>query len=136
DWAPAPVRLAHYSHSADVEAPLIDVGSGTSESDYAGKDVRGKIVLADGVLSMVQRLAVAKFGAAGIGSDMPNQSTAWSGLDTSIVRWGHLDGSLPQGFAFMVSRATASDLRAQIAAGHPVRLAPQVTADVVPGPWK
>ena len=135
DWSTDPIRLADYSHSADVEAPLVDVGSGTSESDYAGKDVRGKIVLADGVLSMVQRLAVAKFGAAGVVSDMPNQSTAWSGLDTSIVRWGHLDGSLPQGFAFMVSRATASDLRAQMAAGHPVLLAAQVKAVVGPGHW-
>jgi aminopeptidase YwaD len=135
DWSTDPIRLADYSHSADVEAPLIDVGSGTSESDYAGKDVRGKIVLADGVLSMVQRLAVAKFGAAGIVSDMPNQSTAWSGLDTSIVRWGHLDGSLPQGFAFMVSRATASDLRAQIAAGHPVLLGAHVKAEVGAGHW-
>jgi hypothetical protein len=135
DWSSDPIRLADYSHSADVEAPLIDVGSGTSESDYAGKDVRGKIVLADGVLSMVQRLAVAKFGAAGIVSDMPNQSTAWSGLDTSIVRWGHLDGSLPQGFAFMVSRATASDLRAQIALGNPVLLGAHVKAQVGPGHW-
>jgi aminopeptidase YwaD len=135
DWSTDPIRLADYSHSADVEAPLIDVGSGTSESDYAGKDVRGKIVLADGVLSMVQRLAVAKFGAAGIVSDMPNQSTAWSGLDTSIVRWGHLDGSLAQGFAFMVSRATASDLRAQITAGHPVLLGAHVKAEVGAGHW-
>jgi aminopeptidase YwaD len=135
DWSTDPIRLADYSHSADVEAPLIDVGSGTSESDYAGKDVRGKIVLADGVLSMVQRLAVAKFGAAGIVSDMPNQSTAWSGLDTSIVRWGHLDGSLPKGFAFMLSRATASDLRAQMAAGQPVMLGAHVKAEVGPGHW-
>jgi hypothetical protein len=135
DWSTDPIRLADYSHSANVEAPLIDVGSGTSEADYAGKDVRGKIVLADGVLSMVQRLAVAKFGAAGIVSDMPNQSTAWSGLDTGIVRWGHLDGSLPQGFAFMVSRATASDLRTQIAAGKPVRLSAHVTAEVGAGHW-
>ena len=135
DWSTDPIRLADYSHSADVEALLVDVGAGTSESDYAGKDVRGKIVLADGVLSMVQRLAVAKFGAAGIVSDMPNQSTAWSGLDTGIVRWGHLDGLLPEGFAFMVSRATASDLRAQLAAGRPVRLGAHVKAEVGAGHW-
>jgi aminopeptidase YwaD len=135
DWATDPIRLADYSHSTDVEAALIDVGPGTSESDYAGKDVRGKIVLADGVLSMVQRFAVAKFGAAGIVSDMSNQSTAWSGLDTGIVRWGHLDGSLPQGFAFMVSRATAADLRAQIGAGHPVLLGAHVKAEVGAGHW-
>ena len=135
DYATDPIRLADYSHSADVDAPLVDVGAGMADGDYAGKDVRGKIVLADGVLSVVQRLAVEKFGAAGIVSDMPNQTTAWSGLDTSIVRWGHLDGSLPKGFAFMVSRATAADLRAQLAKGLPVLLSAHVKAEVVPGHW-
>jgi hypothetical protein len=135
DWSTDPIRLADYSHSADVEAPLVDVGAGIAESDYAGKDVRGRIVLADGVLSSVQRLAVAKFGAAGIVSDMPNQTTAWSGLDSTVVRWGHLDGSLPQGFAFMVSRGTAGDLRAQMQKGHPVVLGAHVKAEVGAGHW-
>jgi aminopeptidase YwaD len=135
DWSTDPIRLADYSHSADVEAPLVDVGAGTADSDYAAKDVRGKIVLADGVLARVQRLAVAKYGAAGIVSDMPNQTTAWSGLDMSIVRWGHLDGSLPGGFAFMVSRATAAGLRAQMLGGHPVVLGAHVKAEVGPGHW-
>lgn len=135
DWSTDPIRLADYSHSADVEAPLVDVGAGTADSDYAATDVRGKLVLADGVLSSVQRLAVAKYGAAGIISDMPNQTTAWSGLDTTIVRWGHLDGSLPQGFAFMVSRATAAALRAQMTGGHAVVLGAHVRAEVGPGHW-
>ena len=134
DYSTDPIRLADYSHSADVETELMDVGSGTAESDYAGKDVRGKIVLADGVLSVVQHLAVVKHGAAGIVSDMPNQSTAWSGLDTTIVRWGHLDASLPDGFAFMVSPASASDLRAQMLRA-PVRLGAHVKAVVGAGHW-
>jgi aminopeptidase YwaD len=135
DWSTDPIRLADYSHSADVETSLIDVGPGSADSDYAGKDVRGKIVLADGVLSSVQRLAVMKYGAAGIVSDMPNQSTAWSGLDPDIVRWGHLDGSLPRGFAFMVSRATAKDLRTQLNAAPPVMLSARVNAEVGSGHW-
>ena len=40
-----PVVLAEDSESADVTAELVDVGEGTKESDYAGKDVKGKIVL-------------------------------------------------------------------------------------------
>jgi len=110
DWSTEPIRLADYSHSADADTPLVDVGQGTSEADYGGKDVRGKIVLADGVLATVQRMAVTQHGAVGIVSDMPNQTTAWSGIDTGIVRWGHLDALLPSGFAFMVSRATATAL--------------------------
>jgi aminopeptidase YwaD len=135
DWSTDPIRLADYSHSADVETALIDVGGGTAETDYAGKQVSGKIVLADGVLSEVQRLAVMKFGAAGIVSDMPNQRTAWSGLNPDIVRWGHLDARLAKGFAFMISPAAARGLRAQLAAGQDVTLNAHVEAEVGAGHW-
>jgi hypothetical protein len=135
DWATEPIRLADYSHSADVEAALIDIGAGTSQADYANKDVRGKIVLADGSLATVQQMAVMEHGAAGIVSDMPNQTTAWSGLDTTVVRWGHLDGLLPNGFAFMVSPGTATALRAQLTGGRPVMLSAHVKAEVGPGHW-
>jgi hypothetical protein len=113
------VRLADMP-SADVKTTLVDVGDGSHEADYSGKDVRGKIVLADGVLARVQQLAVATHGAVGIVSDMPNQTTAWSGLDRTVVRWGHLDARAPAGFAFMISRETAASLRARLALGEPV----------------
>ena len=135
DWATDPIRLADYSHSADVETALLDVGDGAHESDYAGKDVRGKIVLADGVLARVQTLAVAKYGAAGIVSDMPNQTTAWSGVDRTVVRWGHLEARQPVGFAFMVSRDTAESLRVRLRAGEQIVLHAQVKAEVGPGQW-
>ncbi len=135
DWATDPIRLADYSHSADVEATLVDVGDGAHESDYTGKDVRGKIVLADGVLARVQALAVAKYGASGIVSDMPNQTTAWSGLDRSVVRWGHLEARQPAGFAFMVSRDTAESLRARLRGGEQIVLHAKVKAEVGPGHW-
>jgi aminopeptidase YwaD len=137
DWKTDPIRLADYSHSADVEAELVDVGNGASEADYSGKnkDVRGKIVLADGVLARVQELAIAQHGAAGIVSDMPNQTTAWSGLDTTVVRWGHLDARQPSGFAFMASRQTAEALRSRLRSGEPVILNAHVKATVGPGHW-
>ena len=135
DWVTDPIRLADYSHTADVTAKLIDVGNGTHEADYAGKDIRGKIVLADGVLAAVQHLAVVEYGAAGVVSDMPNQSTAWSGLDGSIIRWGHLDARVPNGFAFMVSHDTATALRQQLAAPPSLQLRAHVEADVTPGHW-
>jgi aminopeptidase YwaD len=135
DWKTEPIHLADYSHSADVETQLIDVGNGASEADYTGKDVRGKIVLADGVLARVQELAIAHHGAVGIVSDMPNQTTAWSGLDTTVVRWGHLDARQPSGFAFMVSRQTAEALRSRLRGGEPVILNAHVQATVGPGHW-
>ena len=135
DFATDPIRLADYSHSADVETELVDVGNGASEADYKGKDVRGKIVLADGVLARVQQLATAEHGAAGIVSDMPNQTTAWSGLDKTAIRWGHLDARQPAGFAFMISRQTAEALRTRLEAGTPIVLNAQVKATVGPGHW-
>jgi aminopeptidase YwaD len=135
DWKTDPIHLADYSHSADVETELVDVGNGASEADYAGKDVRGKIVLADGVLARVQEAAIAEHGAAGIVSDMPNQTTAWSGLDTTVVRWGHLEARAPSGFAFMVSRRTAEALRSCLQRGEHVVLNAHVKASVGPGHW-
>ncbi len=135
DWKTDPIHLADYSHSADVETELVDVGNGASEADYSGKDVRGKIVLADGVLARVQELAIALHGAAGIVSDMPNQTTAWSGLDTTIVRWGHLNARQTSGFAFMVSRQTADALRSRLRSGEAVILNAHVKATVGPGHW-
>lgn len=135
DWSTDPIRLADYSHSADLETDLIDVGDGSNENDYSGKDVRGKIVLADGVLARVQALAIVAHGAAGILSDMPNQTTAWSGLDRTLVRWGHLDARQPSGFAFMISRETAEALRSRLAKGEHIVLSAHVKAGVGPGHW-
>jgi aminopeptidase YwaD len=137
DWKTDPIRLADYSHSTDVEAELVDVGNGASEADYSGKnkDVRGKIVLADGVLARVQELAIAQHGAVGIVSDMPNQTTAWSGLDTTVIRWGHLNARQPSGFAFMASRQTAEALRSRLRSGEHVVLSAHVKATVGPGHW-
>src|SRR6202163_898691 len=135
DWSTDPIHLADYSHSADVETELVDVSDGAKEADYKGKDVRGKIVLADGVLARVQELAVAQHGAAGIVSDMPNQTTAWSGIDTTVVRWGHLDARQPAGFAFMISRQTAEALRSRLRDNESITLNAHVKATVGPGQW-
>ena len=43
-----PLCLATHSNSADVTAEVVDVGSGTKEEDYEGKDVAGKIAIVYG----------------------------------------------------------------------------------------
>ncbi|MGH9884962.1 MAG: DUF4910 domain-containing protein, partial [bacterium] len=132
DFAKEAVALADYSQDADVTAELVDVGAGADAAAYQGKDVRGKIVLADGPLPVVHRLAVEERGAAGIVSDFPNQKTAWSGLDPDLVRWGHLSPyQTANRFAFMVSLRTAGALRKELAKGA-VRLAAHVRGKMVP----
>ena len=43
------LQLLDFSNSGDVTAELVDVGSGTQESDYKDKDVAGKLVFASGI---------------------------------------------------------------------------------------
>src|SRR5579859_4582890 len=118
-----PVVLAEDSESADVTAELVDVGNGTSEADYAGKDVKGKIVLVSAQPGAAQDLAVGKFGAAGIVSYAQNQKTAWWGEDENLIRWGHLETFTEhKTFAFMVSLKTARGLRERLARGEKISL--------------
>ncbi len=118
-----PIVLAEDSESADVTADLVDVGEGTKESDYAGKDVKGKIVLVSAQPGAAQDLAVGKFGAAGIVSYAQNQKTAWWGEDENLIRWGHLETFSPnKTFGFMVSLQTARRLRERLAQGEEIRL--------------
>ncbi len=118
-----PIVLAEDSESADVTVDLVDVGEGTKESDYAGKEVEGKIVLVAAQPGAVQDLAVGKFGAAGIVSYAQNQKTAWWGEDENLIRWGHLETfSANKTFGFMVSLKTARAMKGRLAKGEKIKL--------------
>ena len=131
------VALADYSQDADATAELVDVGAGTSDADYAGKDVSGKIVLAGGALPSVQREAVEKRGASGFVSYFPNQRTGWSGDDADLVRWGHLDPyNTRNRFAFMISLAKAREFQSRLARGETIRLEAHVRARMAPGSFE
>jgi aminopeptidase YwaD len=133
----APIVLAEDSESADVTAELVNAGEGTKESDYAGKVVKGKIVLVSAQPGAVQDLAVAKFGAAGIVSYAQNQKTAWSGEDENLIRWGHLETFSPnKTFAFMVSLKTARGLQERLARGELIHVHAVVKAGQHPGNYE
>jgi aminopeptidase YwaD len=135
-WEAMPITLAQDSESAEVTADLVDVGEGTKESDYAGKDVSGKIVLAAAQPGPVSRLAVGKHGAAGIVSYALNQPQAWRGENENLVRWGHLEtfGGVKT-FGFMVSLKQARGLRERLARGEAIRLRASVKAGQHPGAY-
>ena len=118
-----PIVLAEDSESAEVTAELVDVGAGTKDSDYAGKDIRGRMVLVSAQPGAVQDLAMARFGAVGIVSYAQNQKTAWWGENENLIRWGHLETfSANKTFAFMVSLKTARGLRERLGRGETIRL--------------
>ncbi len=135
-WDARPITLAEDSAAGEVAAALVDIGQGTAGSDYRGKDVRGKLVLAGAQPGPVAALAVDRFGAAGIISYAQNQPTAWSQEDENLVRWGHLATfPPPHTFAFMVSLKQARAWQARLAAGGTVRLRAKVQAGQHPGSY-
>ncbi|MEA3052308.1 MAG: aminopeptidase YwaD [Sphingomonadales bacterium] len=134
-WADQPITLAQDSLSGRAEAELVDVGAGTSAADYAGRDVRGKLVLTSSQPGEVAHLAVTERGAAGIVSWAQNQRSAWWGEDESLIRWGHLDTWEDPTFAFMVSPARAHSWQARLAKGETVRLRAEVRAGRTPGAY-
>ena len=136
-YAAEPVVLAEDSESGEVTADLIDVGAGTRESDYAGKDIQGKLVLVSRPPSAVQDLAIGKFHAAGIISSAQNQPTAWSGDNDKLIRWGHLDTFSPnRTFAFMVALRTARSMQERLRNGERIKLHARVKAGQHPGAYE
>ena len=129
NWDAMPITLAQDSESGEARAELVDVNNGTSESDYANKDVRGKFVLVAAQPGTVTRLAVERFGAAGIVSYAQNQRTAWFGENENLVRWGHLDTfAAKPAFAFMISLKQARNFQTRLARGEKIRLHATVRA--------
>ncbi len=135
-WADQPIGLAQDSVSGRAEAELVDVGAGTAESDYRGREVRGRLVLTSSQPGAIQELAVGRFGAAGIISWAQNQRTAWWGEDESLVRWGHLDTfAAHPTFAFMVSPARARAWQERLGRGEAVHLRAEVDAGQAPSAY-
>jgi hypothetical protein len=137
DWSSVPLSLAQDSLSGDVTTTVVDIGTGRSDADYAGKDVRGKLVLTSSQPGAVANPAVRDRGAAGIISYAPNQRSAWWLEDDRLVRWGHLD-SFPafETFGFMISLGEARKLQQRLAAGEEILLHAKVDASHRDGQYR
>lgn len=134
DWESMPITLAEDSESGDVTADLVDIGAGSSESDYAGKNIAGKLVLTSSPPDAVVALAIEKYKAAGIISSTQNQHTAWWQEDENLIRWGHLNSfSSVKTFCFMVSLKQARSFQQRLGRGESIRLHAQVKAGKHPG---
>jgi len=129
------VSLCSGSQSGDVTAELVDVGAGATAGDYAGKDVKGKIVLGSASASSLARLAVAERGAVGVVSywNMGNRDSFPDEILTQSVsgRGGQQDK--PQGFGWSISPRQGRELAARLARGEKITLRSVVKADSAPG---
>lgn len=135
----APLSLAAFSTSADVEAEVVDIGQGTSDADFAA-GVKGKVVLTGRRAAAVYGRAVTKEGAAGIVS-------SWSVPEFDYLNRGPGDfpdqlgwhqiprdeAGAPGRFAFAITARRAQELRAMMRQGKTVRVRAVVDAEIVPG---
>ena len=120
------VAIADYSRSGKWEGELVDVEDGTRDENYAGKDVKGKIVLAGGSPGTVMEQAVWKRGALGV---IYYNNTARGITYPDQVAWTRLTEKPKDGkentFAFSISYREGVQLKQ--------RLAPKPAPGAVPG---
>jgi hypothetical protein len=109
DLKEVPASLCSGSVTSDTTAGLVYVGPGNQETDYQGKDVKGKIVLINGMPEMARRLAVEKFGAVGL----VGYASSHPEHDPDQVGWSSIRVSEKEKptFAFMVSTRQGQALR-------------------------
>ncbi len=123
---------------AGVTAELVEVGSGLRAKDYAGKRVKGKIVLASGRGEYVHRPAVVERGALGVITDsvieMPHVR---EGVDIPDAHgyqgiWPRARDMPKMGFGFSVSKRQGNHLRDLLREGKKVKLWATVDARLFP----
>jgi hypothetical protein len=138
DFSAVPISLIQRSVPVDGEFEVVAPGGkgGLEPEDYAGLDVKGKVVLTNKRAARVAALAVSQFGAAGVlfdgmeaggrtELDLPDAlqyTSFWWGGDTKPDAWG-----------FVVSPREGRALRARLAKGETVRVRASVDSEFYPG---
>jgi len=124
-----PLTLVKHSHSANAEAELIDVGAGTGEDAYRGKDVKGKIVLSTGASGGVMREAVMKRGALGVITYYPpDVRPGFPNMVRYTAFWPTWEEREKVGFGFNVSKNQGAELKGMLDKGQKIVLKAEVDA--------
>jgi hypothetical protein len=113
-------------------APLVDVGAGGA-GDFAGKDVKGAVVLGDAPVGQLWTRAVRERGAAGV---ISTEIAPYTRPDTTpdVLQWGSIpyDDKL-RSFGFKATPRAARRLRERLAQG-PTRVRADIATEFHRGP--
>jgi len=120
------VSLAINSFSTQprgLTAPLVDVGAGAG-SDYAGKEIKGAVILGDAPLGRLWQEAVKRRGAAGVistdiaGYIRPADPSAMSNEQKEVLQWGSVPyDAAAKAFGFKSSWRASDRMRARLKHG-------------------
>jgi len=133
--ANAPCILVN-SRDADITAEVVYVGEGIQDSDYSGKDIKGKLVLAWGRPWKVGQAAIFRHGAAGVlcswGIDVSGRSSDEI-YQTPLPPISE-DGAQTSTFGFFLSTDQGRDILKLLEQGEKVVMQAHVRAEVrIPG---
>ncbi|MEP6618450.1 MAG: M28 family peptidase [bacterium] len=128
-----PVALGGNTPTGDLSGELVDVGNGGRPEDYAGKDLKGKVVMGSAGLNVLQRLAVFERGAVGV--------LSWNSMrpieQPDIMISSSIAASNPAGgtagFGWMVTTRAAHDLSTRLQRGEKITVRSVVEAQTYPG---
>jgi len=122
-------------------ARIVDVGNGGAASDYAGKDIKGAVVLGDAPLGRLWQQAVRSRGAAGVISTeiakyvRPSDPAAMSEAQKDVLQWGGISHDLAlKSFGFKASWRAADRLRAALKKDPDTRVRVEITSAFHTGP--
>jgi hypothetical protein len=138
DYGAVAVSIADHSRTTHVTAPLVDVGEGTSASDYEGLEEKGRVVLAAGSPGAATKEAVWKRGALGVISyatnrpedlDAPDQ-VAWARVPYESDGSDGVEKGTPGTFGVMLSPRRGRWLKKRLAAaGAPLEVRVDIEAE-------
>src|SRR5579863_3994931 len=120
DVRETPTSVADFSPTSDLNADLIDVGEGTEETDYAGKDVKGKIILAYGPPRRVEAFGCRTHGAVGVVSYYSTRTDPWTEHPDQVAWLQLAPGAAAP--VFVVSPRTGLELAHWISGRKPTYL--------------
>jgi hypothetical protein len=125
-----PLTLVKHSGSGRAEAELVDVGPGTGEEAYKGKDVKGKIVLSTGASGAVMREACQKRGAVGVITYFPpDVRPGYPEMIRYTAFWPTWEERDKLGFGFNVSKNQGAALKRIMDEGGRVVLKAEVETE-------
>ncbi|MBF8293740.1 MAG: Peptidase protein [Bacteroidetes bacterium] len=120
--------LAQGSVTTDATAELVWVGLGRRE-DFAGKDVRNKIVVAEGPTSSLHQIACMDSGAIGVISIYSQRPL----FDAVQLPWGSVRGdqqqNRPAKFGFQIPPREGEYLKKRLLAGEKITVQAKVVAE-------
>ena len=123
-----------------IEAPVVDVGAGTP-ADFAGKDVKGAVVIGSAAAGQLWQQAVKTRGAVGFISTAiapyirPNDPAQFTFPDQhDVFQWGSVPyDDAAKAFGFKASLRAATKIRERLKNG-PVRVKVTVQSTFYDGP--